>query len=158
MFPRPKIHSLSFSTDIGVESRQCILHLLYKLWNVTRNDRDRVTRARADRSCPTREKSRTKPSDFLDLSLPPSLFAFDTYVSFFLSFSRTQEQTKQWVECHRRVRGLPSSAQLRVGGMPWMHPTLSHTVPPSLFLSFGGSCIAGRTSFCFLEKIKIPPA
>lgn len=135
MFPRPKIHSLSFSTDIGVESRQCILHLLYKLWNVTRNDRDRVTRARADRSCPTREKSRTKPPDFLDLSLPP-LFAFDTYVSSFLSFSRTQEQTKQWVECHRRVRGLPSSANfewVECRGCTQLSPTPSPL--PSFSLS-----------------------
>lgn len=42
--PCPKIRSLSFSTDIGVEPRQRILHLLYKLWNVTGNHRDRVTR------------------------------------------------------------------------------------------------------------------
>lgn len=135
-----------------ISGRSRILHLLlYELWSGNESW-DGVTRA--DR---THEKSRRNslPSTFLFL-----VFAFDTYVSSFLSFFLSfffypgTNQTK-WVERHRRARGLPSSARLRVGGMPWMHPTLSHTVPPS---PVSAVPIAGRTSFCFLEKIKIPPA
>lgn len=129
-----------------ISGRSRILHLLlYELWSGNESW-DGVTRA--DR---THEKSRRNslPSTFLFL-----VFAFDTYVSSFLSFFLSfffypgTNQTK-WVERHRRVRGLPSSARLRVGGMPWMHPTLSHTVPP--LSCFGGS-YSWKNQFLFSRE------
>lgn len=131
----------SFSTDIGMES-----YLLYELWNVEMN---RESHEPIDHR--THEKSRRNslPSTFL-------VFAFDTYVSSFLSFLLFLPRNKPnsgWnvIDAFEVSLPRPSFEWVECRGCAQLSPT----PPPS---PVSAVPIAGRTSFCFLEKIKIPPA
>lgn len=78
-----------------------------------------------------------------------------SFLSFFPSFS-TQEQTKQsgWnvIDAFEVSLPRPDFEWVECRGCTQLSPTPS---PPS---PVSAVPIAGRTSFCFLEKIKIPPA